>query len=91
MILVRINVNRDPQTSMERNNKFIQIVWFDMNHVTFIQILKLAWNVVGKMQTGEGRGEPEGRRLMQCTLSDEGRGCSFHIELPRLTRVKQMQ
>ena len=39
---------------MERNIKFIQIVWFDMKHITFIQILKLASNVVGKMQMGEG-------------------------------------
>ena len=54
MILVRINVNQDPQTSMERNNKFIQIVRFDMKHITFIQILKPASNVVGKMQMGEG-------------------------------------
>ena len=59
MISVRINVNRDPQTSMEHNNKFIQIVRFDMKHITFIQILKLASNVVGKMQ--RVRGEPEGR------------------------------
>jgi hypothetical protein len=54
MILVRINVNRDPQTSMERNNKFIQIVRFDMKHITFIQIIKSASNVVGKMQMGSG-------------------------------------
>ena len=74
MISVRINVNQDPQTSMEHNNKFIQILQFDMKHVTLIQILKPAWNAIGKMQTGEGRGEPEGRRLMQCTLSDEERG-----------------
>jgi hypothetical protein len=59
MILVRININRDPQTSMEHNNKFIQIVQFDTKHITFIQILKVASNTVGKMQTGEG--EPEGR------------------------------
>jgi len=59
---------------MECNNKFIQIVWFDMKHVTLIQILKPVWNMVGKMQTGEGRGEPEGRQLMQCALSVEGRG-----------------
>ena len=59
---------------MERNNKFIQIVRFDMKHVTFIEILKPAWNAVGKMQMGEGRGEPEGRWFMQCVLSDEGRG-----------------
>jgi len=39
---------------MERNNKFKQIVRFDMKHITFIQILKLASNTVGKMQTGEG-------------------------------------
>ena len=70
MILVRINVNRNPQTSMERNNKFIQIVRFDMKHITFIPILKPASNAVGKMQIGEG--EPEGRQLMQM-LSDEGR------------------
>ena len=72
MILVRINVNRDPQTSMVCNNKFIQIVQFDMKHITFIQILKPASNMVGKMQTGEGRGEPEGRRLMQCYRMREG-------------------
>jgi hypothetical protein len=66
MISVRINVNQDPQTSIERNNKFIQIVRFDMKHVTLIQILKPAWNAVGKMQMGEESGEPEGRRLMQC-------------------------
>ena len=30
--------------------------------------------MVGKMQMGEGRGEPEGRRLMQCAQLDEGRG-----------------
>ena len=71
MILVRINVNRDPQTRMERNNKFIQIVWFDMKHITFILILKPASNVAGKMQMGEG--EPKGRRLVQM-LFDEGRG-----------------
>ena len=56
MILIKINVNQDPQTSMERNNKFIQIVRFDMKHVTFIQILKPAWNMVGEMQMGKGRG-----------------------------------
>jgi hypothetical protein len=56
MISIRINVNQDPQTSMERNNKFIQIVRFNMKHITFIQILKPASNVVGKMQTGEERG-----------------------------------
>jgi len=71
MISVRINVNQDPQTSMERHNKFIQIVQFDMKYITFIQILKPASNMVGKMQTGQG--ELEGRRLMQM-LSDEGRG-----------------
>ena len=27
---------------------------------------------VGKMQMGEGRGEPEGRRLMQCYRIREG-------------------
>jgi hypothetical protein len=27
-----------------------------MKHITFIQILKPVWNVVGKIQTGEGRG-----------------------------------
>ena len=74
MILVKINVNRDPQTSMQRNNKFIQIVRLDMKHVTLIEILKPAWNVVGKMQTGEGGGKLEGRHLMQCTLLDERRG-----------------
>ena len=59
---------------MERNNKFIQIVRFDMKHITFIEILKPTSNAIGKMQTGEGRREIEGRRLMQCALSDEGRG-----------------
>ena len=34
---------------------------------------KVVSEKVGKMQTGEGRGEPEGRRLVQCALSDEGR------------------
>jgi len=65
---------------MECNNKFIQIVRFDMKHVTFIQILKPAWNAVEKMQMGEGRGQPEGRWLMQCVLSDEGRGDTPFIE-----------
>jgi hypothetical protein len=32
------------------------------------------------MQTGEGRGKPEGRWLMQCYRMREG-GCSFHIDL----------
>ena len=66
MISVRINVNRDPQTSIECNNNFIQIVQFDMKHITFIQILKPAWNAVRKMQMGDRRVELEGRRLMQC-------------------------
>jgi hypothetical protein len=43
-----------------------------MKHITFIQILKPAWNAVGKMQTGEGRGDLEGRRLMQCYQMREG-------------------
>jgi hypothetical protein len=30
-----------------------------MKHVTFIQILKPAWNVVGKMQMGEEGGSPK--------------------------------
>ena len=34
---------------------------------------KVVSEKVRKIQTGEGRGEPEGRRLMQM-LSDEGRG-----------------
>ena len=37
-----------------------------MKHITIIQILKPLGNVIGKMQMGEGRGEPEGRRLRQC-------------------------
>ena len=70
MILVRINVNRNPQSNMERNNKFIQIVWFDMKHITFIQILKSLGNAIGKMQTSEGRGSKQ----IDAMPSDEGRG-----------------
>ena len=33
---------------------------------------KVVSEKVGKMQTGEGRGEPEGRRLMQCYRMREG-------------------
>ena len=60
MISVRTNGNRGKRGSNEvsrHNNKFIQIVQFDMKHITFIQILKPPGNAIGKMQTGEGRGE----------------------------------
>jgi hypothetical protein len=40
----------------KHNNKFIHIVWFDMKHITFVQILKPPRNMIGKMQMGEGRG-----------------------------------
>ena len=76
MISVRTNDNRGKGGSNEvsrHTNKFIQIVWFDIKDITFIQILKPPGNAIGKMQMGEGSGEPEGRRLMQM-LSDEGRG-----------------
>ena len=60
MILVRTNDSQGKGESNEvsrHNNKFIQIVRFDMKHITFIQILKAPGNAIGKMQTGEGRGE----------------------------------
>ena len=60
MIFVRTNDNHGKGGSYEvsrHNNKFIQIVWFDIKNITFIQILKPPGNMIGKMQTGEGRGE----------------------------------
>ena len=60
MISVRTNDNQGKGGSNEvskHNNKFIQIVRFDMKHITFIQILKPPGNMIGKMQTGERRGE----------------------------------
>ena len=33
---------------------------------------KVVSEKVGKMQTGEGRGDPEGRQLMQCYRMREG-------------------
>ena len=72
MISVRINVNRDPQTSMECNNKFIQIARFDMKHITFIQILKPTSNAVGKMQMGEG--ELEGSWIPEATTLNIAKG-----------------
>ena len=60
MISVRTNDSRGKEGSNEvsrTNNKFIQIVRFDMKHITFIQILKLPGTAIGKMQMGEGRGE----------------------------------
>ena len=47
----------------------MQIVWFDMKHITFIHILKPPGNAIGKMQTGEGRGSKQ----IDAKLSDEGR------------------
>ena len=41
-----------------------------MKHITFIQILKPLGNVIGKMQTGEGRGSKQ----IDVMLLDEGRG-----------------
>ena len=73
MILVRTNDNRGKGGSNEvsrHNNKFIQIVRFDMKHITFIQILKPPGNAIGKMQMGEGRGSKQ----IDAMLSDEGRG-----------------
>ena len=73
MISVRTNDNRGKGGSNEvssHNNKFIQIVQFDMKHITFIQILKPLGNAIGKMQTGEGRGSKQ----IDAMLSDEGRG-----------------
>ena len=72
MILVRTNDNRGKGGSNEvsrHNNKFIQIVRFDMKHITFIQILKPPGNAIGKMQMSEGRGVS---RLMQCYWMREG-------------------
>jgi hypothetical protein len=43
-----------------------------MNYVTFIQILKPAWDVVGKKQMAEGKGDIEGRQLMQSYRMREG-------------------
>ena len=60
MISVRTNGNRGKGGSngvSRHNNKFIQIVWFDMKHITFIQILKPPGNAIGKIQMGEGWGE----------------------------------
>ena len=60
MISVRTNDNLGKGGSNEvsrHNNKFIQIIQFDMKHITFIQILKPRRNVIGKMQTSEGSGE----------------------------------
>ena len=60
MISVRTKDNRGKGGSNEvsrHNNKFIQIVQFDMKHITFIQILKPPRNMIGKMQMGEARGE----------------------------------
>ena len=73
MISVRTNDNRGKGGSNEvskHNNKFIQIVRFDMKHITYIQILKPPGNTIGKMQTGEGRGSKQ----IDAMLSDEGRG-----------------
>ena len=47
----------------------MQIVWFDMKHITFIQILKPPGNMIGKMQTSEGRGDQAD--CMQCYRTRE--------------------
>jgi hypothetical protein len=90
MISVRTNDNRGKGSNevSRHNNKFIQIVWFDMKHITFIQILKPLGNTIGKMQTGEAWGE----QAYWCNTIGWGKGGrSFHIDLARLMRVKWMR
>ena len=41
-----------------------------MKHITFIHILKPPENMIGKMQTGEGRGE----HVDQCNAIGRGKG-----------------
>ena len=70
--LIHANDNRGKGGSNEvsrHNNKFIQIVWFDMKHITFSQIQKPPGNVIWKMQMGEGRGSKQ----IDAMLSNEGR------------------